>query len=241
MLLFEIPWRLVGDKIGYKKTLVISFGLLLISKVIFYFSYSFLGFLFESIMAAIAISGVSGCDSALLYSSIDIAESDKVFGVYGAMGTTGFLVSSLVSSELIKYSIDLLAFATIILYSLAFLLSFTLKDVSERKKVKEKNKEQKLLQILRLVIKNKKIIAFIITIAILSETTHSIVVFFNQPLYIRSSIDLKYFGVLTALMQIATFIAVKAEKIKMKLGEKKLLNGAFIIIILCNFFLIKIF
>lgn len=239
MLIFEIPWGMIGDKIGYKNTLVISFGLFLLSKIVFYYSYSFLGFLMESVIAAMAISGISGCDSALLYSSIDKLESDKAFGIYGAMGTAGFLVSSLISGILVKYSIDLLAFATIISYSVAFLLSFTLQDVNKDKEVEHDEKKEGILECLKIAITNKRIIVFIIAVAVLSETTHSICVFFNQHLYIKSGIDLKWFGVLTALMQVATFIAIRAHKVKMKLGKKKLLNGALILVILCNFFLIR--
>lgn len=239
MLIFEVPWGMIGDKIGYKNTLVISFGLFLLSKIVFYYSYSFFGFLMESVIAAMAISGISGCDSALLYSSIDKSESDKAFGIYGAMGTAGFLVSSLISGILVRHSIDLLAFATIISYAVAFLLSLTLKDINKDKEPEHKEKKESVLKSLKMAITNKRIIVFVIAVAVLSETTHSICVFFNQHLYIKSGIDLKWFGVLTALMQVATFIALRAYKIKKKLGEKKLLNSALILVILCNFFLIR--
>lgn len=239
MLIFEIPWGIIADKIGYKNTLVISFGLFLLSKIVFYYSYSFLGFLLEVVIAAMAISGISGCDSALLYSSIEKEESDKVFGIYGAMGTAGFLIASLISGILVKYSINLLAFATIMPYLVAFLLSFALKDVEKDKKVELEESKESILQILKLVITNKRIIVFVVAVAILGETTHSICVFFNQPLYIKNGIDLKWFGVLSALMQVATFIGIKAYRIKRKLGEKKLLNGAVIMVIVCNFFLIR--
>lgn len=239
MLIFEVPWGMIGDKIGYKNTLVISFGLFLLSKIVFYYSYSFFGFLMESVIAAIAISGISGCDSALLYSSIDKSESDKAFGIYGAMGTAGFLVSSLISGILVRYSIDLLAFATIISYAVAFLLSLTLKDINKDKEPEHDEKNESVLKSLKMAIANKRIIVFVIAVAVLSETTHSICVFFNQHLYIKSGIDLKWFGVLTALMQVATFIALRAYKIKKKVGEKKLLNGALILVTLCNVFLIR--
>lgn len=238
MLIFEVPWGIIGDKIGYKKTLVIAYGMFWLSKIIFYCSYSFMGFLMQSITAAMAISGVSGCDSALLYSSIDKSESDKVFGIYGTMSTAGFLISALISGILVKISIDLLALATIIPYTLAFLLSFALKD-------NHKNEDEIhegahcILESLKLAVVNKKIVGFVIAVAVISETTHSICVFFNQHLYIRSGIGLNWFGMLTALMQIATFIAVRAHKIKRKIGERKLLNGAIFLVIACNLFLIK--
>ncbi|MGL4990830.1 MAG: MFS transporter [Sarcina sp.] len=239
MLIFEIPWGVIGDKFGYKKTLVISFGLFLISKIIFYFSYSFLGFLLESVIAAIAISGISGCDSALLYISVDKSESNRAFGVYQSMSTAGFLFSSLVSGILIKYSIDFLALATIIPYFFVFLLSFALTDIERIKEVDSENEKESIIKSLSRTIKNKKIIGFVIAVGILSETTHSIAVFLNQPLYLKSSIDLEYFGILTALMQVATFIAIKADKIKIRFGEKKLLKGALMLVIFCNLILIK--
>lgn len=239
MLLFEIPWGIIGDKIGYRKTLIISYGLFLASKVAFYLAHSFSGFLIEAILGAVAISGISGCDSALIYSSIDKEESDKVFGIYGAMGTAGFLIAALVSGFLVKKSVDLLAFATIIPYMFAFLLSFTLREVKGHRVDNKPEKRESIFQSLKLTLKDKKIIAFVIAVAVISETTHSICVFLNQPLYIKSNIDLKWFGVLMALMQIATFTALRAHIIKKKLGNKKILYGALILIIICNLFLIR--
>ena len=239
MLVFEIPWGVIGDKIGYKKTLVISYGMFFLSKIIFYYSYSFRGFLLESVIAAIAISGISGCDSALLYSSIDKTESDKTFGIYGAMGTAGFLLSALLSGIFVKVSIDLLAFATIISYSLAFLLSLFLEESRKIQEDKNHGETHGIIESLKLAVNNKRIVGFVIALAVLSETTHSICVFFNQPLYMRSGIAIEWFGILTAFMQIATFIAIRAHKIKRKIGERKLLNGALLLVIACNLFLIK--
>lgn len=238
MLIFEVPWGIIGDRIGYKKTLVISYGLFLLSKIVFYYSYCFLGFLMESVIAALAISGISGCDSALLYSSIDESQSDRVFGIYGAMATAGFLISSLISGILVKISIDLLAFATIIPYTIIFFLSMTLKDYKGKDNIKNKVNKHSILETLKLAVTNKRIVVFVIAIAVLSETTHIICIFFNQPLYIRSGINFKWFGILTAIMQIVSFIVIKAHKIKKKVGEKKLLNIAFVLVILCNFILI---
>lgn len=238
MLVFEIPWGIIGDKIGYKKTLIISYGIFLVSKIIFSLAHSFLGFLMESIAAAIAISGISGCDSALIYSSIDKSESDRVFGIYGAMSTAGFLMSAVFSGILVKISIDLLAFATIIPYALAFLLSFALKDSHQVEKHGDYDVKG-VVKNIQLAVSNKKIIGFVIAVAVLSETTHSICVFFNQPLYIKSGINIKWFGILTALMQVATFISVRAHKIKKNIGEEKLLKGALCFIIICNLVLIK--
>ncbi|GAA0125211.1 MFS transporter [Clostridium sp. CTA-19] len=234
MMFFEIPWGVVGDKIGYKKTLNISFGLFLLSKVAFYYANSFNMFLLEAILAALAISGISGCDSAILYGSIKEEDSDKTFGRYSACSTLGFLISSLLSGVMVKKSLDLLALATIMAYVVTFLLSFFLKDV----KFESNEKKETIIESLKSSLVNKKILIFIILIAVISETTHSVCVFLNQPLYIRSGIDMKWFGILAAFMQIATFIAIRAHVVKKRIGRNKTYIVALILIIIANTMLI---
>lgn len=234
MMVFELPWGIIGDKIGYRKTLIISFGLFLLSKIAFYYAHSFSIFLLEAVLGALAISGISGCDSAILYLSVENEESDKVFGRYNAFATAGFLISSLLSGFMVKISLDLLAFATIIAYVVVFILSFFLKEVKDTKH----EKRESVYCSFKTAISNKKILVFVILLAIIGETTHSVCVFLNQPLYIKSGIDMKWFGVLTAFMQISTFIAVRAHNIKNKIGTKKIYIISIGVILITNIGLI---
>ncbi|MBV7272631.1 MFS transporter [Clostridium sp. PL3] len=84
MIIFEIPWGWAADKIGYKKSLVISNFIYFISKIVFYKAYSFEMFLLERILLSVSLAGISGCDVALIYSSVKQEESEKVFGRYVA-------------------------------------------------------------------------------------------------------------------------------------------------------------
>ena len=78
MIIFEIPWGWFADKFGYKKTIIISNLIFFVSKIIFFKAYSFEMFLLERVFLAIALSGLSGCDIALIYSSIDEKKSEKI-------------------------------------------------------------------------------------------------------------------------------------------------------------------
>lgn len=234
MLLLEIPWGIVGDKIGYKKTLVISFAIYLVSKIVFYEAHSFFSFFMEAVLGAAAISGISGCDSAIIYLSVDKSESDKVFGAYGAFGAAGLFVSSIASGFMIEYSIDLLSFATIMSYGAVFLLSFMIVDVKKT----ESEKKEHILDSLKSSLRDRKMLLFIAAIAIVCETTHSICVFLNQPLYLKSGIDLKWFGMLLAMMQIAALLSAVAHKIKNKTGGRRIILLSLILISSCSFFLI---
>ena len=231
MLIFEIPWGYIADRIGYKKTLIISFFLFFISKIIFYSAHSFAGFLGESITAALAISGMSGCDSALIYSSIDKEDSSKAFSYYSAAGAAGFLIAALGSTVILKFSIDLTALITIIPYGIAFIITFCLLDVD---KTEEKENYISIINSFKNLSKNKSIFILVIAMAFISESTHAVCVFINQPLYSRSGISVMYFGLIKAFMQLICLAAAKSYKVSRRIGVKKLYIISVLIIITAN-------
>jgi len=94
IMVFEIPWGIVCDKIGYKKTLVVCNLVYLLSKIVFFYANSFSSFLLERFMMAFVVAGLSGCDTALLYESTNEEESTKVLGYYHAFGTLGMILAS---------------------------------------------------------------------------------------------------------------------------------------------------
>ena len=119
MILLEIPWGYISDKIGYKRTIVICNILYFISKIIFWKADTFLLFLAERLILSIVISGLSGCDSAYLYLSANEKDRQKVFGIYEAMSTTGLIGASVIFSVIIRDDYRLAAFLTIISYGIA--------------------------------------------------------------------------------------------------------------------------
>lgn len=80
-LALEIPWGIVADKIGYKRTMVFCCGLYFISKIVFWQASGFGWFLLERVLLSIVIAGLSGVDSSILYLSCDEGKSQKVFGI----------------------------------------------------------------------------------------------------------------------------------------------------------------
>lgn len=225
MILFEIPWGYFADRFGYKKTLVFSNILFLVSKVVFYKAHSFILFFVEAILSALAISGLSGCDQALIISSINEEESEKVFGLYSAFGTLGFIGASLLSTIIIKKSIDYTAFFTIIPYGIAAIFTMFLKETAH-----EKEKHLCIIESIKRVISKKQMITFVFSISLIGVVTHSVSVFLNQPQYVKSGIQIKYFGILMAITQVISISSVKAYKFTQKIGKLKVLFILFIII-----------
>lgn len=132
VIVMELPWGYIADRFGYKKTLIIANFIYFLSKILFYKAHSFIGFLFERIFLAIALAGLSGCDMAYLYNSIDEKKlSDKVFSRYNFYATLGFLAASTLSSLIVQISIESTVFFTIIAYGIAFILSLFLGEVKK--------------------------------------------------------------------------------------------------------------
>lgn len=221
-LLFEVPWGIFADKFGYKKTIVISNLIFFISKIIFFKANSLGLFIVERIFLAIAISGLSGVDSAIIYESLDNKEeSEKVFSRYLGFNNIGYLLGSLLSIVIVNISMDLATFYTIIPYGLAFIMSLFLKDT------KYKNREKvSIIDNFKSINNNKSIIIFIFGTVILTEVVHGITVFLNQNQYIKSGIDIKYFGLIIVFNQLLKIFGIKAYKI-----TNKIINIDLIIII----------
>lgn len=232
MILFEIPWGYFADRFGYKNTLVISNLLFLLSKIIFYKANSFFMFSMEAIAVALAVSGLSGCDTALIYSSIDEEDSEKVFGRYDAFSTGGFLIASTLSTVIITKSMDYAVFLTIIPYALASLLTLFIEDVKINNKEKISIKGS-----IKNALSNKWILIFVLCISLINEVTHSISVFLNQSQYIKSGIDIKYFGIIIVAMQIVSLTSVKAYKLTKRFGQGKIIKVLFGIIALSSILL----
>lgn len=216
MIMFEVPWGWIADRIGYKKSLVISNIIFFISKIVFYKAYSFEMFLLERALLSFSLAGISGCDAALIYSSVKEDEGEKVFGKYNAFATAGYLAASLAFPLMIKKSYDSTAFWTIIPYGIAAILSFFLIDVNVKHEEKPGFKSSVFT-----ALKNKSVIMLVISFALISEVVQVISVFLNQSQYLRCGIALKYFGILAVLMQVVRLSSAKSYSISVRLGKYK--------------------
>lgn len=67
MMALELPWGYIADRIGYRRTLILSFSFLFVSKIVFFGANNFFLFLLERILLAIAFSALSGVDIAYLH------------------------------------------------------------------------------------------------------------------------------------------------------------------------------
>lgn len=228
MIMCEIPWGWFADKFGYKKTLVISNFLFFISKIVFYKANSFGIFFLERLLLSVSLAGISGCDIALIYSSVKQEESEKIFGRYSAASNAGYLISSIIFSALVKHSMNSTVFWTIIPYAAASILTLFIKDIKVQHEERPKFRESLLK-----ALKNKNVIVLVVSFALITEVVQVVSVFLNQAQYLRSGISIEYFGILAVVIQIARLISVKAYMFSIKLGKNRVIQVLYITIIIC--------
>ena len=104
ILLFEIPAGIVSDKIGYKRTVVLSQSLLFLARIIFLIAKDPWLFALERFVEGLAYAVSSGSEQSYLYSYYK-EENYAVFNSRaGRAGTAGFIISTLLCSVILKYS-----------------------------------------------------------------------------------------------------------------------------------------
>ena len=220
----EVPLGYIGDKIGYKKTIILSNIILFMSKIVFYRSHSFKLFILESILFGISVAATSGCDMALLYESKENENSEKIFGRYNAIGSIGFLLSSIISTYFINKSFDVAVFATIIPHGLCVVLALSLIDIKNNVNTTQ-NEGYFLKEISGYFSKNGiyGLLIFILFISLISQVVHSITVFLNQVQFATVGIAFKFYGVIGALTQVIGILGAQTYRFTNRFGQKKVL------------------
>ena len=183
-ILLEIPWGMLADRIGYKKTMVLSNLLYFLSKLIFWQATCFAGFLAERILLSFAISGLSGVDVNLLYLSAPEQNRQRVLGIYNSLGMAGLLIASVTYTLLPTLQYRLLGGLTAASYGVAALLSLGLAETAAP--ASRRITLRRLTRLLGETLRNRSLLCFLLAVALLSETHQTITVFLNQLQYTRS-------------------------------------------------------
>lgn len=215
-LFLELPWGVVADRIGYKRTMIFCCGLYFLSKIVFWQAASFGAFLAERIMLSIVIAGLSGVDSSILYLSCDQGKSQKVFGIYNNLQTLGLLLASAIYSLFIKDNYRLAGALTVGSYGIAAMIAFRLVEVKTDNKAKAGAKE--FAALLKRTLQNKYLVLFLIGVALLNETHQTITVFLNQLQYEKGGLSDAAIGYIYIGITIAGVLGAFSARLTRKFG-----------------------
>lgn len=215
--LFEVPTGKITDKIGYKKTLVLSQVMWLMARTLLllaFISRSFNVFLIEVVIEGIAIGFSSGTMSAYLYQQYDSEEYVIKNARIGNCGTAGFIVSAVTYAGLYHFfGIVGLMVATVISASMGLLASF---GIEKEKHLKEKEITEKKIKKFAINLENITISVILVCVSI----SFLLINFFYVDKLLNIGISEEW---MTAIILGYSVIQLLSERLLKRIDEKKYL------------------
>lgn len=226
LIALEVPWGYLADRIGYKRTLLICNSLYFLSKLVFWKAEGFGGFLLERLMLSVVLSGLSGCDSAYLFSLAGEADSQRAFGAYEASSTAGLVAASLLFSALVGDDFSLAGFLTVLSYGAATALTFFLRETPPPAR-RRAGFGERAGAVAREVWDNRRFFLFLVAAALLAESNQTITVFLSQLQYVRAGMSTRAMGLCYIPLSLMGLSAARAHRLTARAGEGRALSGLF--------------
>lgn len=212
----EMPWGMVADRIGYRKTLIACSIIYFLSKIVFWRADSFFDFLLERILLSVVLAGFSGCDVSLLYLSCKEEESQKIFGIYQFFNMAGLLGASLLYSVYIGANYRLTGLLTMIIYGAAAVLAFGIREVKATEQGRWGN--QAFIRVFLETVKDRRFLLAVIGMGLLAETNQTITIYLNQIQYVKAGIDVKTMGLIYILVTLCGMVGMWSHWVTKKMG-----------------------
>ncbi len=216
-LCLEIPLGILADKIGYKKMMVLTCTVFLVSKIIFWQADSFVLFLLERVLIAIVFSGLSGLDTSIVYLSDKKENSRRNFGIYNTLGSLGLLSAAIIYTWIIGNNYRFSALLTVVSHALALILTLFLKESLPEKR--KKSDWQSIKNITITIVNNSRLILYLVAITLFNQTHQLITVFISQLKYEDVGIPLSGIGAAFILLSLVGSLGFLSEPIGKKFGN----------------------
>lgn len=214
----EIPWGVLAERIGYRRTMVICSFVYLLSKIVFWQADSFGAFLAERVLLAVALAGLSGVDESILYASCPEEKLQQVFGNCRALGIAGLMISSVVCTVFVGENYRLAGLLTMVAYGLAAAASLFLTETKpperERRPVL-----RSFAALLRQMLHTPGLFVLVLASALFGEVVQMVTVFFNQLQYQRCGWSSAMIGVAYILSNLAEMGSIGSARLTRRLGE----------------------
>lgn len=227
-LALELPWGILADRIGYRKTMIASCGVFFLSKIVFWQAWRFWAFMLERVLLSAAVAGLSGLTDSILYLSCGPERSRKVFGRCSAFGTAGLLAGAVLFSLCIGTDYSLAGLATVVSYGAAALLSLGLREVRPPQET-HRNQRKDFGRLLCATLKNRRFLLLLAATALYGETVQTVTVWLNQNQYLRCGIPEQAMGLIYLAVSGISLVSAFSESAAKKLGSLTLGAGTVLI------------
>lgn len=229
IFIFEIPFGMITDKIGYKNSIIISHFSMLLARIILLFSFSFEFFVLEAILEAVGFAFASGTIIGYEYEIIGEENFAVESSILGNYSTVGFIVSTISFYFMNKYfGQNFLIIFTIISTFISFLFTLFLE--------KEKGFEKDDTKLNFKSILNKYLIIFMVFNGMIS-ITFILINFFYVVILQNINLSENYMTFVILLYSVIGLLSPKIIKI---FGEVKLKRNLFIFLTMSSVLLMSL-
>lgn len=225
-LTMELPWGLVADRIGYRRTMLWCTGLFFVSKVIFWRADRFGLFLLERLMLAVTVAGLSGVDTSVLYLSAPRGQSQRVFGIYNACGTAGMVFATLIYTLFIGEDYDRAAFATVVSHGLALVLALGLTEVRDDR-ANARPSVRSFFTLLGQTLRQWRFALVVAGCALYSDAAHLAVTYLNQLQYVRCGLSVQAVGWIYLAANLVSMAGISSSRLTRWLGARRMSAAVF--------------
>lgn len=214
----ELPWGMLAEHMGYRRTMVICSFVYFLSKIVFWQADSFGAFLVERVLLAVALAGLSGVDESILYASCPEEKLQQVLGNCRALGIAGLMISSVVCTVFVGENYRLAGLMTMVAYGLAAVASLFLTETRPPER-ELRPVLASFAAVLRQMLHTPGLLALVLASALFGEVIQTVTVFFNQLQYQRCGWGSTMIGVAYILSNLAEMGSVGSAWLTRRLGE----------------------
>jgi len=229
IIIFEFPTGVFADRYGRKKSLLISFSVIALLLIGWFFVRNFYIFLFLAIVWGIAYTFQSGAKEALIIDSLNLENHDearnKIFSRLAIYGNAGFLFGGLIATLLAFIRIDLIwpaaGFLNFLLFGLYFLFTTETRQIDRgSRKIRIQIREMfvSAMDSIRSIFSRRIISYFLVVTMIFGFATA--IYGLAYPIFFKDILNVPnyYFGFLGAL---SAFVGILGALLGEKLTKQK--------------------
>jgi MFS family permease len=227
----DIPTSIWADRFGYRSMIIVGCVLNLFGMITYLVAYGFWLFALSSVIGGLAIACSSGCESALLYSSIAVEErktrGSEAFALIGMATSAGLFLGLFTGSFIGAYSQELAVAASIVPIFCSLFAALRL-HIQEKPTISSEAKTWvQVHKILRVSLHTMRLQPKLVLLSIFSALAFALVnaiFWYNQPYFARAGIAVALFGpFMAAAMALKVLLVQRIPALQRWLGTRTLL------------------
>lgn len=203
--LFDLPTGIWADRFGYRRLIIAGRALNVLGLLFFTFSYGFWPFALSNMLSGLSIACISGCESALVYSSLPTQEKEQAassaFALLNAASSAGFFLGLLTGSFIGAYSPTLAVAVSIAPASLSLLSALRLRPPLKLQSIEPQEKSISSPKLFRVALRTIREQPVLVGLSFFDSAAFALanaIFWYNQAYFTRAGVAVIWFGPLMA-------------------------------------------